>query len=80
MSTEQVAKGPPDDGAVWAINEWCVAARVSPAFFFKRAKAGCGPRTASCGRRTIVIESPREYYERLAREAESARPQVVEAV
>jgi hypothetical protein len=82
MSNEDtVQSGSAKEGeTVWAINEWCVAARISPAFFFKRHRMGCGSRTASVGRRTIILESPHAYFTRIAREAEFAQPRVQEAV
>jgi hypothetical protein len=58
--------------SVWPVATWCVEAHISQAFYFKHAKAGTGPRIARCGRRTLILESPREYFTRLAREAEAA--------
>jgi len=78
MATDEGAKGAQEN--VWSIAEWCHGARVSPGFFYKEKRLGRGPRTADLGRRTLVIESPREYCERLAQEAAAARPQVAEAL
>jgi hypothetical protein len=61
-----------DKTAVYSINEWCVAGKVSPAFYFKQKRKGQGPRIAHTGRRTIVIESPREYYSRISHDADAA--------
>lgn len=57
---------PADDKTVYSIAEWCIAAKISPALYFKEKREGRGPRVAHTGRRTIVIESPREYYGRIA--------------
>jgi hypothetical protein len=69
-----------DDKTVYSIAEWCIASKISPALYFKEKREGRGPRIAHTGRRTIVIESPREYYSRLAHDAERAQSQVAEAV
>jgi hypothetical protein len=69
-----------DDKTVYAIAEWCIASKISPALYFKEKREGRGPRVAHTGRRTIVIESPREYYSRIAQDAESAHQRVTEAV
>jgi hypothetical protein len=61
-----------DDKTVYSIAEWCIAAKISPALYFKEKRGGRGPFVAHTGRRTIVIESPREYYGRITQEAESA--------
>jgi hypothetical protein len=65
---------PIEDKPAYAISEWCVEARVSPAFYFKEHKNGRGPRTVHMGRRAIVTESPRAFFERLEREAAPALP------
>jgi hypothetical protein len=54
--------------AAYRIKQWCAEAEISEAFFFKRQREGQGPRVADIGSRTLVIESPREYLERFARE------------
>jgi hypothetical protein len=61
-----------DEKDVYSIAEWCVASKISTALYFKEKREGRGPRIAHTGRRTIVIESPREYYSRIAQDAESA--------
>ncbi len=71
MNTEQVG---------FSIGEWCNATRISQAMFFKQRRLGRGPKVAHIGRRAIVVESPREYFDRLGREAESAQPRALEAV
>jgi hypothetical protein len=58
--------------AIYSIQEWCFASRISAPLFFKEKREGRGPRIAHVGRRTIVIESPCDYYSRIANEAESA--------
>jgi hypothetical protein len=63
-----------DDKLVYSIAEWCIAAKISPGLYFKEKREGRGPRVAHTGRRAIVIESPREYYRRVA------QPQVAEVV
>jgi hypothetical protein len=69
-----------DDKTVYSIAEWCISAKISPALYFKEKREGRGPRVAHTGRRTIVIESPREYYSRIAQDAETAPPHFQEAV
>jgi hypothetical protein len=58
--------------AVFSIQEWCFASRISPALFFKEQRNGRGPRIARTGRRVLVLETPIDYYGRLAQEAETA--------
>ena len=58
--------------AVWAINEWCVAARMSPAFFFQESKGRLRPqrRTAAAAqsssnrRVNITSASPAKPHRR----------------
>jgi hypothetical protein len=59
------------DRAAYTINEWCQEARISPPLFYKKRREGHGPRVVNWGRRTIVVEPPRAFYARLAREAAS---------
>jgi hypothetical protein len=68
-----------EDKPAYSIAEWCVEARVSPAFYFKEQKNGRGPDAAHMGRRTIVTESPRAYFKRLKATAASA-PRNAEAI
>jgi hypothetical protein len=66
-------------GPVYTIREFCIDAKFSEPFFYKMKRNGAGPRTVKAGKRTLVVETPREYYARL--EAESASvPAVREAV
>ena len=57
--------------AVYSIQEWCFASRISAPLFFKERRNGRGPRVAHVGRRLLVLESPVDYYARL--EAESVQ-------
>jgi hypothetical protein len=56
----------------YGITEWCSKAKFSPALFFKLRRAGTGPKVTRIGARTIVVESPREYYARREQEMASA--------
>jgi hypothetical protein len=49
---------------VFTIAEWCQAAKISPALFYKEQRLGRGPRVAKVGRRTAIIESPFDYLAR----------------
>ena len=62
-----------ENAAVYSIAEWCVASKISQAFYFKQKRKGRGPRIAHTGRRTLVIESPREYYSRIAQDADATQ-------
>jgi hypothetical protein len=61
------------------IKAWCSDAKFSEALYFKLQRKRIGPKVAHAGRRVIVIESPREYLDRLELEAASA-PRIPEAV
>jgi hypothetical protein len=69
-----------EDKAAYAINEWCVEARISPSLYFKEHKNGRGPFTANIGRRTIIVESPSAFFKRRERESASAGPAIREIV
>jgi hypothetical protein len=62
-------------GPIYTIREFCNEAKFSEPLFYKLKRAGAGPLTAKAGNRTLVVETPREFYARL--EAESAKPQPV---
>ena len=49
--------------AGWNIPSWCNATSISRASFYLLAKK---PQTVKLGRRTIVIESPQKYLQRIA--------------
>jgi hypothetical protein len=66
--------------SVFSIQEWCFAARISAPLFFKERRNGRGPRVAHVGRRLLVLESPCDYFARLALEAESAQTRVLATV
>lgn len=68
-----------DTPECYGITEWCGKAKFSPALFFKLQRKGEGPKVTRIGTRTIVVESPREYYARRELEAASA-PRTAEAV
>jgi len=61
-----------EDRAAYTIAEWCLVARVSVALYFKEQREGRGPHSAKMGRRTIITESPRRFFQRRDREAASA--------
>jgi hypothetical protein len=49
--------------AGWAITQWCEATSISRASFYLLSQK---PRIVKLGRRTVVIESPGNYLERIA--------------
>lgn len=55
--------------AGWGIREWCKATSISRASFYLLAHK---PRKVKLGRRTIVIESPQDYLQRIAALSEAA--------
>lgn len=62
----------------YTIQEWCDAAKLSKALYFKRMRQGLGPKTAHVGKRAVIIESPREYLNRCIESASA--PRIPEAV
>ena len=57
-------------GAGWSISNWCSATTISRASFYLLAQK---PKTVKLGRRTVVIESPQDYLQRIAELSEAAR-------
>jgi predicted DNA-binding transcriptional regulator AlpA len=49
--------------AGWNIPDWCSATTIARATFYTLEHR---PRTVKIGRRTVVIESPTNYLERIA--------------
>ena len=49
--------------AGWSIPEWCTATSISRASFYLLTHK---PQTVKLGRRTVVIESPQSYLQRIA--------------
>lgn len=49
--------------AGWSITNWCGATSISRASFYLLARK---PRTVKLGRRTVVIESPQSYLQRIS--------------
>ena len=49
--------------AGWNIPNWCAATSISRASFYLLAHK---PQTVKLGRRTVVIESPQSYLQRIA--------------
>lgn len=56
--------------AGWNIPNWCAATSISRASFYLLALR---PRTVKLGRRTVVIESPKDYLQRIADAAVRAK-------
>lgn len=54
---------PAAQAAGWTIPDWCRATSISRASFYLLAQR---PETVKLGRRTVVIESPRDYLARIA--------------
>ena len=52
--------------AGWKIPEWCAAIGISRASFYLLARK---PKTIKLGRRTVVIEPPGKYVQRIAETA-----------
>ena len=61
------------DQPVYSILEWCAEGRISPSFYYKQQKAGLGPRLSHMGRRTVVTESPSDYFKRVTQQDAAAR-------
>ena len=60
MNTESESS---TETAGWAIAKWCEATSISRASFYLLSQK---PRIVKLGRRTVVIESPTNYLERIA--------------
>ena len=58
----------PATPAGWNVPDWCAATSISRASFYLLAQK---PRTVKLGRRTVVIESPQAYLQRIAELSES---------
>lgn len=54
---------PTTSRAGWTIPNWCSATSISRATFYLLAQR---PRTIKLGRRTVIIESPEAYLQRMA--------------
>ena len=52
----------------WSITNWCRDTTISRASFYLLAQR---PRTVKLGRRTVVIESPQDYLQRIAKLSEA---------
>lgn len=63
MENESTQSITPSPNAGWNIPNWCCATSISRASFYLLAHK---PRTVKLGRRTVVIESPADYLERIA--------------
>jgi hypothetical protein len=48
------------------VEGWCKDATISLPLYFKLRREGRGPITGQAGRRTPVLESPVQYYRRMA--------------
>jgi hypothetical protein len=57
----------------YTIREWCAAAKLSQALYFKRMRQGLGPKTAHVGKRAVIVESPRQYLNRCIESASAPR-------
>jgi mannose/cellobiose epimerase-like protein (N-acyl-D-glucosamine 2-epimerase family) len=55
-----------DESRLWPIPEWCEAAGLSRGWFYAMP-THLKPRHAKFGRSLRIIETPREYGERMAR-------------
>jgi hypothetical protein len=54
---------PSVQNAGWSILNWCAATTISRAGFYNLAHR---PECVKIGRRTVVVESPQAYLERIA--------------
>jgi len=63
MENESTRSIVPSPNARWNIPSWCSATSIFRASFYLLAHK---PRTVKLGRRTVVIESPADYLERIA--------------
>jgi hypothetical protein len=55
----------------WTQTDWCAAVGISKPMFYVLDPA---PRVARIGRRVIVVESPRDYLERLSAHQAQRKP------
>jgi hypothetical protein len=53
-----------DSVRLWSVGEWCAAAGVSRGWYYTTALP---PRTVHLGRAVRILETPREYAERIER-------------
>lgn len=54
---------------IYPVATWCDEADISRPFFYKLKNQGKGPETKKVGRRTFVMESPREWAQRVGEDA-----------
>jgi hypothetical protein len=67
------ARGPPP--ATFTIQEFCVAHRISAAFYYALKKAGLGPREMVLGRRRIISnEAAADWRRERTAAEETAKP------
>lgn len=59
-----------EQSAGWNIAQWCESISVSRASFYLLADK---PKTVKIGRRHVVIESPHDYLNRIAKQSEARR-------
>lgn len=57
---------PPPQGG-WRILEWCPAARFSRPFVYKLFGSELSPKNVKIGTARFIIESPAEYFARIAK-------------
>jgi len=55
-----------DNPKLWPVQEWVTSAGIGRTFFYK-LPAELAPRQVTVGKRRLVVESPREWGERIAR-------------
>jgi hypothetical protein len=62
-----------DSGNVFSAKRWCLGAEKSRSWLYNRWKNGGGPRFVKVGSDRVILESPQEYFRRVAKEQERAR-------
>ena len=63
-----------ENTGVFSILEFCEQAKFSEPMLYKLQRLGIGPRIVKVGRRTLILETAREYYARRAAETNPLQP------
>jgi hypothetical protein len=66
-----LAARPDSSTAVYDIERWCRDSDCSRTWLHCEWAAGRGPKRVRAGGKVKILESPREYFERLARERDT---------
>jgi hypothetical protein len=56
------------EGTVWDVKRWCLGADFSRTWLYEEWALGRGPRRVRIGGKVKILETPREYCERISKE------------